>query len=388
MRVAVITRYFPTSPEPWAGHSAYQTLRFLAQRCELKVFYPESQYPPLLTPRSRAGRRIDFDHRPAGVDVEYIGYPALPAISRPLNGWSAARSILSSVRAYAPDIILNYIIYPDGDAALRVAQALRVPFVVTAIGTDLNVIPPLCEGLTRRVLRKADYTITVSGDLLKTARRLGAPVERSRAILNGCDTTIFHPRDRAQARATLQIPADEEVIVYVGRLDMAKGLGELVTAVAGLRAKRPRVHCYIVGEGPAKEALANAIDSHNAAEHITLMPSCATEGVATWMAAADLVTLPSYREGCPNVIIEALASGRPVVATNVGGIPELMDDTDGRLVPARDANALEAALDHVLNQSWQASAISGHHSRSWSNVSDDVEEILKEILDSSKKLSS
>ncbi|MBS1821035.1 MAG: glycosyltransferase [Acidobacteria bacterium] len=380
MRVAVITRYFPTSPEPWAGHSAYQSLKFLAQRCEVKVFYPESEYPPLLKPKSRAGRNIDYSYRPAGVEVEYIPYPALPAISRPLNGWSAARSILPSVRAYTPDIILNYIVYPDGDAALRVARALKVPFAVTAIGTDLNVIPPLCEGLTRRVLRSADFTMTVSGDLLRTARRLGAPEDRSRAVLNGCDTTIFHPRDRAQARAALNIAADEEAIVYVGRLDMAKGLGELVAAVASLRTKRPRVHCYIVGGGPAQQPLADAIAARQAGAYITLMPSCATEGVANWMAAADLVTLPSYREGCPNVIIEALASGRPVVATNVGGIPELMDERDGQLVPARDAAALESALDGVLSRAWDAATISAGHSRSWSNVTDDVEAILKGIL--------
>ncbi|MBS1800804.1 MAG: glycosyltransferase [Acidobacteria bacterium] len=379
MRVAVITRYFPTSPEPWAGHSAYQTLKFLAARCDVKVFYPESEYPPLLKPKSRAGRSIDYSYRPAGVEVRYIRYPALPAISRPLNGWSAARSILPSVRAYAPDIILNYIVYPDGDAALRVARALRVPFVVTAIGTDLNVIPPLCEGLTRRVLRNADFTVTVSGDLLKTARRLGAPEERSRAILNGCDTTIFHPRDRAAARIALNVAADEEAIVYVGRLDMAKGLGELVAAAAALHTKRPRAHCYIVGDGPARQQLADAIAAQGASEHITIMPSCATDGVANWMAAADLVTLPSYREGCPNVIIEALASGRPVVATNVGGIPELMDERDGQLVPARDAAALEAALDHVLGQSWNADAISQKHNRGWADVSADVEAILRKI---------
>ena len=380
MRVAVVTRYFPTSTEPWAGHSAYQTLKFLAQSSDVKVFYPESEYPPLLKPKSRAGRNIDYSYRPAGVDVEYIAYPALPAISRPLNGWSAARSILSSVRAYAPDIILNYIVYPDGDAALRVAHALRIPFVVTAIGTDLNVIPPLCEGLTRRVLRKADFTITVSGDLLNTARRLGAPEEKSRAVLNGCDTTIFHPRDRAQARAALNLSPEEEVIVYVGRLDMAKGLGELVAAVANLHNRRPRTHCYIVGDGPARQQITDAIATHGAADRITLMPSCATQGVADWMAASNLMTLPSYREGCPNVIIEALASGRPVVATNVGGIPELMDDADGRLVPARDAVALEAALDQVLSLHWDAAAISARHSRGWSDVSDEVESILTSVL--------
>jgi glycosyltransferase involved in cell wall biosynthesis len=388
MRVAVITRYFPTSHEPWAGHSAYQTLRFLAQRCELKVFYPESQYPPMLTPGSRVGRKLDFKHRPAGVEVEYIPYPALPAVSRPFNGWSAARSILSRVRAWQPEVILNYIVYPDGDAARRVARALHIPFVVTAIGSDLNVIPPLCGGLTRRVLREADFTITVSGDLLRTARSLGAPAERSRAVLNGCDTGIFHPRNRANARIALDIPGDAEAIVYVGRLDLAKGLGELVSAVSSLRDRRPRLRCYVVGDGPARQQLVEAIAAQKATERIALMPSCSTEEVATWMAAADLITLPSYREGCPNVVIEALASGRPVVATRVGGIPELMDDTSGRLVPASDADALATALDQVLAQPWSAEAIAGRHNRSWSDVSDDVETLLRATLERSAKINS
>jgi glycosyltransferase involved in cell wall biosynthesis len=385
MRVAVITRYFPTSHEPWAGHSAYQTLRILARECDLKVFYPESRYPPLLTPGSRAGRRIDFHHRVEGVDVEYLPYPALPAISRSLNGFSASRSILSSVRAWRPDILLNYIVYPDGDAALRVARALRIPFVVTAIGSDLNVIPdPVCGWLTRRVLRTADHTITVSGDLLKTARRLGAPVERSSAILNGCDTSIFHPADRAVARSFLGLPSDAEAVVYVGRLDMAKGLGELIAAVAQLRDRRPRLHAWIVGDGPARQQLSQSIAEHRVEDRISFVPSCSTDKVAAWMAASDLITLPSYREGCPNVVVEALASGRPVVATNVGGIPELMDDASGRLIPARDAQALAGALDQVLSQSWQAEEIAGRHSRSWSDVSRDVADVLSRTFKRSR----
>ena len=383
MRVAVITRYFPTSHEPWAGHSAYQTLRILAKECDLKVFYPESRYPPLLTPGSRAGRSIDFNHRVEGVDVEYLPYPALPAISRSLNGFSASRSILPSVRAWKPDILLNYIVYPDGDAALRVARALRIPFVVTAIGSDLNVIPdPVCGWLTRRVLRTADHTITVSGDLLKTARRLGAPVERSSAILNGCDTAIFHPRDRTAARSFLGLPSDQEAVVYVGRLDMAKGLGELIAAVAQLRERRPRLHAWIVGDGPARQQLAQAVTEHRVEDRIGFVPSCSTDKVAAWMAASDLITLPSYREGCPNVVVEALASGRPVVATNVGGIPELMDDTSGRLIPARDPQALAGALDQVLSRSWQAEEIAGRHSRSWADVSMDVADVLSRTIHS------
>jgi len=382
VRVAVITRYFPTSHEPWAGHSAYQTLRILAERCELKVFYPESRYPSMLTPQSRAGRQIDWQHRVDGVDVEYIPYPALPAISRPVNGFSASRSIVDRVRAYRPDILLNYIIYPDGDAALRVAKALRVPLVVTAIGSDLNVIPDaICGWLTRRVLREANFTVTVSGDLLKTARRLGAPVERSGAVLNGCDTSIFHPRDRGEARTALGIPQDAEAVVYVGRLDMAKGLGELIAAVASLRDTRPHLHTWIVGDGPARQQLEESIQTHGIGDRVTLTPACPTDKVALWMAASDLITLPSYREGCPNVVIEALASGRPVVASDVGGIPELMDDRSGRLVPARDEGALSRALNEVLSQPWNAAAIASLHARSWGDVSRDVEKILTTVLD-------
>jgi glycosyltransferase involved in cell wall biosynthesis len=381
MRVAVITRYFPTSQEPWAGHSAYQTLRLLAKRCDLKVFYPESRYPRLLTPRTRAGRSLDFDHQVPDIDVKYIPYPALPAVSRPLNGWAAARSILSDVRRFQPEIILNYIVYPDGYAALRVGQALGVPVVVTAIGSDLNKIPdPLCGALTRRVLRRADFLITVSGDLRETALGMGADPVRSRAVLNGCDTSIFHPRDAREARRLLGISEDGEAIVYVGRLDTAKGLGELIEATAQLRMERPQAHCYIVGDGPDKPLLVEAIAKHDAGQGVTLVPACPTDQVALWMAAADLVTLPSYREGCPNVVIEALASGRPVVASDVGGIPELMDHHCGRLVPARDAGALKVALGEALAQEWDPAEICGRHGRSWSDVTDDVEKVLEQTL--------
>jgi glycosyltransferase involved in cell wall biosynthesis len=98
------------------------------------------------------------------------------------------------------------------------------------------------------------------------------------------------------------------------------------------------------------------------------------------MSAADLVTLPSYREGCPNVVIEALAAGRPVVATDVGGIPELMDSTCGRLVPPQDVPALADALDQTLSQTWSAAAISSRHSRSWANVAADLHEVLNDAL--------
>jgi teichuronic acid biosynthesis glycosyltransferase TuaC len=111
-----------------------------------------------------------------------------------------------------------------------------------------------------------------------------------------------------------------------------------------------------------------------------VLPGCAFDEVAVWMAAADLVTLPSYMEGCPNVVLEALACGRPVVATNVGGIPEIMDDSCGRMVLPRDPAALAEALAAVLDQSWDAAAISAHGSRSWSTVSAELLAVFESLV--------
>ncbi len=376
MRVAVVTQYFPTSRQPWAGHSAYQTLRVLSQKCDLKVFYPEAVYPSFLAPKSWLGP-LDRTWQPADVLVEYIPYLVLPAVSRPLNGAMMARKLGGPLLKFQPDIILNYVVYPDGWAAVLLGRDLQVPVVLTAIGSDLNRISdPLCGVFTRKALRGADRVITVSGDLKKTAVKMGSAQQRTHAILNGCDTEIFHPRDRLAARRDLQLNPTSQIVVYIGRTDVRKGLVELVDAFSQTHQKLGHAELFLVGDGPDKPLLEEKIAHSRAADSIHLLPSCSTSGVAQWMGAADLVVLPSYAEGCPNVVIEALCSGRPVVASSVGGIPELMDDSSGRLIPPKSAPALEEALSSVLMQPWDAQSIAAKHKRSWSDVADDVLAVL------------
>ncbi len=380
MRLAVLTQYFPNSVQPWAGHSAYQTLRILAAMCELRVFYPEAAYPAFLRPKTHVGA-LDRAWQPPDVAVEYIPYPTLPIVARPWNGFTMARAVLPAMRAFAPEVVLNYVVYPDGYAAMRVGAKLGVPVALTAIGSDLNRISGRLTGIfTRRALRRANAVMTVSRDLAKTAVRLGADAGYTRAVLNGCDTEVFHPRDRAAARLTLREPMKANIALYVGRLDVRKGLLELIESAAAVRREVAGLEVYLVGDGPDRPLLEEAIGRHRAAEFVTLVRSCPTEQVALWMAAADLVTLPSYAEGCPNVVIEALASGRPVVATRVGGIPELLDETSGRLVPAKDVEALVGALGEVLATEWEAEAIASRHSRGWAAVAHEVYEVLERVL--------
>ena len=381
MKIAVVTQYFPSSAEPWQGRSAYQTLRVLARETDLRVFYPNASYPSLLKPRSRNYGNLDPSYSPPDVKASYFDYPALPLLSRPFNGWMVARTLLPHVRRFAPDLIFSCFLYPEGYAALRIGKALAVPVVAMSIGSDINRIgDPISYLHTRTVLREADYLVTVSGDLRLKAVAMGAPEEKTRAVVNGCDLSVFHVRDRLEARRKLGIDPASQVVLYIGRMDVKKGLRELVEAAAALRPKRANLHVYLIGEGPDRPIIQSDLQANDAAGYIHALPGCAFDEVAVWMAAADLVTLPSYMEGCPNVVLEALACGRPVVASNVGGIPEILSDECGRLVPPRDSGALAQALASVLDRTWDAKAISAHGSRSWETVAAELLGIFESLV--------
>jgi glycosyltransferase involved in cell wall biosynthesis len=359
----------------------YETLRIVGRSAEVRVFYPNAAYPRFLKPRSRTYDKLDPAFSPPGVNVNYYDFFALPLITRPLNGEMEFRALLPHVRAFAPDLIFGCFLYPAGYAALKIGKALGAPVVSMSIGSDINRIgDPISAWYTRALLREQDFLVTVSDDLRRKAVAMGASPAKTRTILNGCDLEVFHPGDRKRARGRLGIDPSVEAVVYVGRMDLTKGLGELVEAAVTLNPGRPGLHIFIVGDGPDKAAVEKQILSSNAAGYIHLFPGCTFDEVAIWMTAADLVTLPSYMEGCPNVVLEALACGRPVVATNVGGIPEILNDSCGRLAPPRDPAKLAEALAAVLDRSWDATAISDHGSRSWSNTAADLLEVFASVL--------
>ncbi len=380
LKIAVVTRNFPSSAEPWQGRSVYQTLRALARKADVRVFYPNAKYPSWLKPRSRIYDKLDMSYSPPDVKVNYYDFPALPLLSRPLNGWMAARVLLPHIRNFAPDIIFSFFLYPEGYAALKIGRILAIPVVARSMGSDINRIgDPISALHTRTVLREADFLVMVSNDLRKKAVAMGALPEKTRTIVNGCDPDVFHVMDRLVARQKLRIDPAAEAVVYIGRMDLRKGLRELVEAAVALRPQRPNLHVYMVGEGPDRTHIQSAINAHNATSYVHALPGCSFDEVAVWMATADVVTLPSYMEGCPNVILEALACGRPVVATNVGGIPEIMNDACGLLVPPRDPIELARALASVLDKTWDATALAGHWGRSWNTVAAELLEIFKPL---------
>lgn len=385
MRLLIVTSQFPIAGEPNRGRPIHQTVRELSKLADVRVLSPVARYPRWARPRSYLFRASDPAHTLPDCDVRYVEYPALPLLTRPFNGWLCARTLHAPLREFAPDVVLSYWLYPDAFGAMRAARCARLPLVVGARGSDLRVRDAVSRRLTRPVLHAAKRILVVSEDLGRVAERdYDADPARIRAIPNGCDATIFHPRDRSDARAALGIDADAELVVYVGRLVPEKGLRELLGAMATLAAQRPKLQLALVGEGPMRAEL----DAKVAADPTLRVHLPGAQGpheVARWMAASDLVTLPSYSEGHPNVLVEALACGRPVVATPVGGIPEVVDADCGLLVAARDSVALAAGLRDALERQWDDGALSRRFSRGWDAVAADTLRACEEALAEARK---
>lgn len=380
MRILIVTSQFPIAGEPHRGRPVYQTVRELSRLTEVKVLSPIATYPGWARPRSYLYRPAEHQAVAPGCDVDYVTYPALPAVSRPFNGHLCARALSRHVRAFAPDVVLAYWLYPDGYGALRAAREAGVPFLAGARGSDLRVRDAVSRRLTRPVVRAACRLLVVSEDLGRVAaEQYGADPERIRAIPNGCDAALFQPGDRQAAREALGLAQDAEVVLYVGRLVPEKGLRELVHATRRLAAARPRARVVFVGDGPLHAELAATLAAEPGLP-LQLAGSQAPAEVARWMVASDLVTLPSYSEGHPNVLVEGLACGRPVVATPVGGIPEVVDAASGLLVPARDADALAGALAKALAQEWDEAALARRFSRDWEQVARDTLLACEEAL--------
>jgi teichuronic acid biosynthesis glycosyltransferase TuaC len=380
-RLAVVSSYFPIRAQPYRGHSAYQTLRRMTSWMDVRVFCPFAAYPAFLRPRNFSYIQADPSYSPPDVAAEYFEYPALPLISRPLNGLVCAHSVLPRLATFKPDLILSYYVYPEGYAAISAGKRLGVPVILGAIGSDINRIPDSISAfLTRKALREASFVLAVSEDLRDQAIRLGASAERTRAVRNGCDTSVFRLSDRAAARAALGLDADSEVVVFVGWIAPTKGLREQVEAMKRLRDSHPRLNLYCIGEGAFQAELeARAIDA-GIADRIRFLGRRSSPEVASWLAAANVFSLPSYAEGCPNVVIEALACGRAVVATNVGGIPELVNSESGILVEPRDSEALAQALSEALSRRWDEARISQRSQRGWDQVAEETREICMECL--------
>ena len=191
IRVAAITGHYPCPTRPTDGRTAFQTMREFASRADVQVFHPNAAHPSWLrfSGPTNGNHNTSFSP-PPGIKVNYYHYPGLPLISRPINGWVAARALLPHVRNFAPDLILSYFIYPFAFTALQIGKALGVPVVAGGMGSDIHSIgDPISAMHTRTVLRNADFLFAISVDLEKSKTEVDAI--KANAAKLGRNTGVF-----------------------------------------------------------------------------------------------------------------------------------------------------------------------------------------------------
>lgn len=386
LQICVVTHDFPTREQPYRGAPIWQTLSKLRDYADLAVYCPVPQCPALL--KMFVGGRI-YGHQPAppsameGLRVHALRYFAIPMLTHSQNGRTLKRELERAWRGQRPDLILSYWIYPDSYAAVQAGEAAGVPVVVCSRGSDLKVVERsrVVRESIRYTLTHAAAVLGVSKDLAQTAERLGARPENVYAIVNGVDSSIFHWRSQAEARRTAGVDPEMPLVTFVGRLVPGKGILQLLEAVALLGSKQQRAwRLVIVGEGPLRGKLEQQAASLGLDRLVDFTGPLPSERIACWLAASDFLCLPSESEGCPNVIREAHSCGCPVVATSVGGIPEMVDERNGILMRENSPAQVAAALGRAYETHWDRLEIARRATRGWDHVARETYEVCNRVL--------
>lgn len=388
LRVVLVTSQFPTPTEPERGVFTLQIAQRLATRCRLTVVCPLPWFPavPVLRPFHQwyrfAGVPTTWTHD--GLRVLAPKYPLIPKLSERFHGRLVAGRLRRVLRMLARtegiDVINSHWLYPDAVAVHIATRALPVPHVPTGLGCDVNefIDDPAKGPQILDMLGDSRHVTVVSESLRAHLLARGIPTSKVTTIPNGVDSSRFQPRDRGAARQHLGLRDDGEYALYVGRFAEEKSVSTLIEAMATVAGVRPRTELLLVGDGPLRRSLAEQARRLRVADRVHFVGPQNHRLIAEWMAAADCICLPSTREGCPNVVLEALACGRPVIASAVGGVPEMVTAETGILVPPRSPTALATALDDALNRTWHADVISRTTAqRSWDGVADAYWQVLQ-----------
>jgi glycosyltransferase involved in cell wall biosynthesis len=244
------------------------------------------------------------------------------------------------------DLIDAHVYYPDGVAATMLAKSLKKPVVVTARGTDLNLYPkryPIIGRMIANAARKANASITVCAALKEALTGLGADPKDVHVLRNGVDLAVFRPKDRDSLRAKRGLA--RPTLLSVGHLIERKGHDLVIQALTQL----DDVDLMIAGDGPERRRLERLVSALNLQNRVRFLGVVEHQDLADLYSAVDLLVLASSREGWPNVLLEALACGTPVVATRNWGTPEIVSVPEaGCLVDQRTADAIAEAVTNML----------------------------------------
>ena len=352
VRVLVFSTLYPNAAQPNHGVFVENRLRHTLELggIEATVLAPVPYFP---SEHRAFGRYATFARAPRsearhGLEVLHPRYLVIPKVV----GWTpeflyrcglrAIRDLQAQGRRFG--VIDAHYFYPDGVAAARLARELKLPVVITGRGSDLTHAPetPHLRAQIHWAAHEASALVTVCEDLRRKLLRMGAPEARTLVLRNGVDLTRFRPVDREAARASLGV--DGFVLLSVGSLIPRKGHELTIEALT----RHPDCTLLIAGQGPMRGELEALAQRLGVAERVRFLGEILHADLPKVYSAADVMVLASSREGWANVLLESMACGTPVIATDVNGAREIVrSPAAGLLVRNRTATSLAAVLEKL-----------------------------------------
>ncbi len=353
LRLLTFTTLFPNREQPNHGIFVENRLRHLVATgvVESTVLAPVPFFPRFPGGAALFGRwgacaRVPALETRHGVAVHHPRFAVIPRLGMsvsPFLLYQASRRALRRLLADGQrfDAIDAHYLYPDGVAAVRLGAEFGLPVVLTARGSDVTQFPdhPVPRRLIMDAVARADAVITVSAGLRAALLRLGAAADKLTVLRNGVDTELFRSADRQAARAALELTGP--ALISVGALIPRKRHHLTIAALRLL----PAFSLLIVGEGPERARLAALAERLGLAGRVRLLGARPHEGMAQYYSAADLSVLASSREGWANVLLESMACGTPVVASDIPGNDEVVQErAAGLIAPANTPEGIAAAV--------------------------------------------
>lgn len=387
MNILTFTSLFPNSSAPNFSVFVYQRVLHVAHRSgnKVTVIAPIPYFPTWShLPRWRSLGALPEQERVGDLEVHHPRYPLLPKIAMPLHGLLIFIGCFFLVRRLHKerefDCIDAHYVYPDGFAAALIAKLLGIPVIVSARGSDINRFPSfrLIKPMIRWTLRNSSGLVAVSAALRKVMLDLGAP--EVEVVGNGVDVHRFQPVPQAVAKEHANLPANSRIIVSVAALIPCKGHRLLLAAFSELARHYPDLKLVLIGKGELRNELQNQIQTLKLEDRVMLAGMIANEDLKFWYSASEVSCLASSREGWPNVLFESLACGTPVVATRVGGAPEVITRPELGILVDQDPRALATALAAALNRNWDRELIIDFaRLRTWDSVAAEMDGYLQSV---------
>ncbi|MEK6964461.1 MAG: glycosyltransferase [Nanoarchaeota archaeon] len=343
MKILYFSQELPCSGHETLGVFIQDSINAIAQKEKVEVVSPKAKVLPYTWFPHHEFAQLPQKEETGPYTSHYPRY--FYPVPKKLFYFLTPRFYSSSVTSYAlkniqkPDLIHCHNPYPDGPGVLKLVEEWKVPFVMHLRGSMDYYLDNTCMQQLVTALHKADAIIAVGEKEKESFTRKGIHPDKIHVIPNGVDMGLFKPRPKDSLRKKLKLPLQKKIILFVGSLLSIKGIEDLVATLKNF----PDATFVIIGNGPLRSYVQKELP------HAYVLGTQSREKTAEYMSAADLLVISSHSEGRPNTLYEALASNLPIVATEVGGIPELIrNGENGILVPPKSPMMLREAIRELL----------------------------------------